>query len=430
MRPTRPPARPIRIAATGKVAALEIQKTTAIQKGAQDSVIASQRESLAVKQLDESYQSFIATIKGLSGDTAGQQAIDTAQKVEKANELLIQKFGAGGNPAILATYKSLVDGTNALALAQKALGIVTDEQANKEAQLAIDAQTSGKGQIETLLDLGAARKTELEQLDQLRAAAVELADSLKTPEAIKFANDLTLAFKQAKDQVDPLAKAINDDLKSNFTDAFSGFLDGTKSAKDAFRDFANSVIADIAKVAAKDLATSIFGGSSSGGIGGFISGLIGGTTGASGAGDAAGTAANAAGATASATALSALAVAAAAATTALTSVAYTSILSGAGAGSGISEAATVGGDIVSAYGLATGTNFVPYDGFKATLHKGEAVVPKEYNPAAGGLSNRGGSAGGDIHVHMTYQEGQTKDTAQQQGVSIGQGIQRSLARNG
>ncbi len=36
--------------------------------------------------------------------------------------------------------------------------------------------------------------------------------------------------------------------------------------------------------------------------------------------------------------------------------------------------------------MATGTNNVPYDGFQATLHKGEAVVPKEYNPAVGGMS--------------------------------------------
>lgn len=31
-----------------------------------------------------------------------------------------------------------------------------------------------------------------------------------------------------------------------------------------------------------------------------------------------------------------------------------------------------------------GTNYVPYDGMIATLHKGEAVVPAAYNPAAGG----------------------------------------------
>jgi hypothetical protein len=39
--------------------------------------------------------------------------------------------------------------------------------------------------------------------------------------------------------------------------------------------------------------------------------------------------------------------------------------------------------------MATGTNYVPYDGFQATLHKGEAVVPAQYNPAAGGAG--GGS---------------------------------------
>lgn len=36
--------------------------------------------------------------------------------------------------------------------------------------------------------------------------------------------------------------------------------------------------------------------------------------------------------------------------------------------------------------LADGTNIVPYDGFQATLHKGEAVVPAQYNPAVGGQS--------------------------------------------
>lgn len=34
--------------------------------------------------------------------------------------------------------------------------------------------------------------------------------------------------------------------------------------------------------------------------------------------------------------------------------------------------------------LATGTNYVPYDGMQAVLHRGEAVVPAKYNPAAGG----------------------------------------------
>lgn len=44
-------------------------------------------------------------------------------------------------------------------------------------------------------------------------------------------------------------------------------------------------------------------------------------------------------------------------------------------------------------GLATGTNFVPQDG-PYYLHKGESVVPKKYNPAAGG------SGGGVARVNV------------------------------
>ena len=51
-----------------------------------------------------------------------------------------------------------------------------------------------------------------------------------------------------------------------------------------------------------------------------------------------------------------------------------------------------------AYGLATGTNFVPYDNFPALLHRGEAVVPAKYNPASGGTPNRGTAP----VVNLTY----------------------------
>jgi hypothetical protein len=56
----------------------------------------------------------------------------------------------------------------------------------------------------------------------------------------------------------------------------------------------------------------------------------------------------------------------------------------AGLFGGGSTGSSVGYGIPSGVPMASGTNRVPYDGFKAILHKDEAVVPAKYNPAAGG----------------------------------------------
>ena len=71
--------------------------------------------------------------------------------------------------------------------------------------------------------------------------------------------------------------------------------------------------------------------------------------------------------------------------------------------------------------LATGTNYVPYDGFQATLHKGEAVVPAKYNPSAGGsgtgnityapvinIDSRADQSQVRILVERAIQQGQTE----------------------
>lgn len=74
-----------------------------------------------------------------------------------------------------------------------------------------------------------------------------------------------------------LARSINASLENTV----AGFLDGSKSMKDAFKDFAQSVVSDIARMNARNLITSVFGGTSGGpgGIGGMISGILGGSIG-------------------------------------------------------------------------------------------------------------------------------------------------------
>lgn len=80
--------------------------------------------------------------------------------------------------------------------------------------------------------------------------------------------------------------------------------------------------------------------------------------------------------------------------------------------------------------LETGTNYVPHDGFKAELHEGEAVVPKKYNPAAGG------QAGGNITVNQTLNIGQGVSRAEvyaaarQSRAELMEELRRSRTREG
>jgi phage-related minor tail protein len=112
----------------------------------------------------------------------------------------------------------------------------------------------------------------------------------------------------------------------------------------------------------------------------------------------------------------------AASRTAMASLFTNSKGEGASIGQGWSNIAGMASKVVGFFGgggipLATGTNYVPYDGFPATLHKGEAVVPAAYNPANGGAGSGGG--GFTDNSTNTYQIGA--------GVSRGE-VQAAIAQ--
>jgi hypothetical protein len=84
--------------------------------------------------------------------------------------------------------------------------------------------------------------------------------------------------------------------------------------------------------------------------------------------------------------------------------------------------------------MATGTNYVPYDGFKASLHKGEAVVPAKYNPAAGGAASKKDAPGVMVNQTVNVGEGVTRGEVYQAvkaaNAELVQTLMRSRNRDG
>jgi tape measure domain-containing protein len=95
------------------------------------------------------------------------------------------------------------------------------------------------------------------------------------PEAVAKVEQWKTALLEAKNVVDPVASAINTDVKNAFATMFEQIGSGAKKAKEAIRDFALSVVASLQRIAAQRLAEEIFGGTGkNSGIGGFIAGLF------------------------------------------------------------------------------------------------------------------------------------------------------------
>jgi hypothetical protein len=145
------------------------------------------------------------------------------------------------------------------------------------------------GQMEGLAKLGEARKSALNgmkqsltELQAIQASGVELTAKQKDTIA-----ELTNEIEDLSTRLDPLGEKFNGLISDAAGNAFTDFIEGTKSAKDAFKDFTNSVMKEITSMVAKDLAKKLFSsvlgvgsgsGGGAGGIGGWLSQLFGSST--------------------------------------------------------------------------------------------------------------------------------------------------------
>ena len=258
-----------------KVAAADLRATLDALNG---------REIAAKFKLEIDREKALQDIRDAVAEAQDQIAKMTGTETPEMRRAAIER-------AIRDTIENLKNDAEGAALADRLIDLKAKEaelaEFERKWSLAIErmrtAEQSANAQMQAGLITTSQAQTMIANAHREAAAAMEdlllkmeaIANALG-PEAVAKVEQWKTALLEAKNVIDPVAAAINTDVKNAFITMFEQIGTGAKSAKDAFLDFARAVIAAINRIAAQKLAEEIFGSfaKGGGGIGGFLAGLF------------------------------------------------------------------------------------------------------------------------------------------------------------
>ncbi|MNV39954.1 hypothetical protein D3C71_1315520 [compost metagenome] len=130
--------------------------------------------------------------------------------------------------------------------------------------------------------LGESRKGAVAQLQSIVLAQEAIARASGNPALVQSAERARLELEKLAATVDPLADKFNTLFADAAGSAFTDFINGTKTAKEAFKSFTDTIFKELTSLIVKDLFKQLFsgGGTGTGGVGfdfgSLLSGLFGG----------------------------------------------------------------------------------------------------------------------------------------------------------
>lgn len=269
-----------RLRAKAEVKKLEGEITVLNMKRGEVEVANAHAAAKAEKELADELarvRDRLAEIRGAGGGGGGDV---TRARLEREYQPLIEKLNRMGDTTGAADVGRLINveaDLAELARLERQYGVVTERMAIRERELQVqkDAGMLTESQMRRgVLEL---HQQTAAEVDSLIPKMQELAASTGSEEAINRVARLKVEVAGLKTETDDVATRINGDVENAFATMFEQIGSGAKSAKDAFADFARSVISAINRIAAQKIAEELFGGMSKGGgggLGGLISGLF------------------------------------------------------------------------------------------------------------------------------------------------------------
>lgn len=271
----------VRLKARAEMVKLEAELTVLERRRADSAVAQARKTAAAERELRDALAEVrleLGEITGTADDGERRQAVVRSYRDLRAR-LLAENDGPG-----VALVDRLID----VKAAQKNLQALENEWRLVSARLATARETIELQQQAGALSSNEAQRQRVALQQQAAAEMDQLLPRLQAaaaaigPEAVVRVQAWQNELARTRQVVDDIAVALDQALAGGFATFLEAVGSGAKTAKEAFLDFARSVLAAINRIASQKLAEALFGnlfgggnnGGSASGIGAWIAGLF------------------------------------------------------------------------------------------------------------------------------------------------------------
>lgn len=246
-------------------------------------------QARAVRQFQASLDQINLALANARGDTVGAAALGfdlQNQALRQQIELQKQSADAGlraqafAGGAALDELRQRVIQQAQLSKATQDYALSMDELAVAQARVDIAFQSGAITELDALRKRSDLTTAYVAQLQAELAAVEAIARASGRREDLVRVEQLKVQLEALAAQGDLVAKKFNDVFSGALTDGLADAISGTKSLSDAFRSMERQIINSLSRIAAQNIAESIFGkGGAGAGAGSFLSDIFGGSGG-------------------------------------------------------------------------------------------------------------------------------------------------------
>jgi hypothetical protein len=259
----------------------EVKKAGALGEKIKDGILAAANFKQAqedAKALGEAIADVNIQLQELAGNNVGA----ALAAFDKQNAELRKTIARSGSQEDADKLNALRDQIGAQAefnQLSKDAAAITAELARQEERITNTQLTGATTELDAMGQLDEARKAAVVQLDAIYQKQLQIANASGNKQLQEDAKEFGAQIESLAAQTDLLAQKIRSGFEEAGTDAFASFIDGSKSAGDAFDDFISDIekqlLALISKQLVQKLFGTLFGTAGGGGDGGFFTALAG-----------------------------------------------------------------------------------------------------------------------------------------------------------